>query len=158
MAHASVIFFWLAFLLYGAAFAVFLYHLFGRHPALNNVGLGLVVGGLACQTAAIVLRGLSAGRLPVVGAYESLNMVAWSIVVVYLLLELFTRIKAVGLYVMPVVLVLLTVALVEYQAPRSLTPKFPQSRLARPLSATRPDLLWATAGDIKWLTSGRKRW
>ena len=122
MAHASVIFFWLAFLLYGAAFAVFLYHLFGRHAALNNLGLALVVAGLVCQTAAIVLRGLSAGRVPIVGAYESLSMVAWSIVLVYLVLELFTRIKAIGLYVMPVVLVLLTVALVEYQAPRSLMP------------------------------------
>jgi len=122
MAHASVILFWLAFLLYGAAFAVFLYHLFSRRSAMNSLGLALVVAGLACQTAAIVLRGVSAGRVPVVGAYESLNMVAWSIVVVYLLLELFTRIKAIGLYVMPVVLVLLTVALVEYQAPRSLMP------------------------------------
>jgi ABC-type transport system involved in cytochrome c biogenesis permease subunit len=122
MAHASVIFFWLAFLLYGAAFAVFLYHLFGRHSAMNSLGLALVVAGLACQTVAIILRGVSAGRVPVVGAYESLTMVAWSIVVVYLVLELFTRIKAVGLYVMPIVLVLLTVALVEYKAPGGLVP------------------------------------
>ena len=122
MAHASVIFFWLAFLLYGAAFAVFLYHLFSRRETLNSVGFGLVVAGLACQTGALLLRGVDAGRLPVVGAYESLNMVAWSIVVVYLLLELFTRIKAIGLYVMPVVLVLLTVALVSYKAPAGLTP------------------------------------
>src|SRR5450756_691479 len=122
MAHASVIFFWLAFLLYGAAFAVFLYYLFSRRSAMNSVGLALVVAGVACQTAAIVLRGVSAGRVPVVGAYESLNMVAWSIVLVYLVLELFTRIKAVGLYVMPIVLVLLTVALVEYKAPGGLMP------------------------------------
>jgi ABC-type transport system involved in cytochrome c biogenesis permease subunit len=49
-------------------------------------------------------------------------MVAWSIVVVYLVLELLTRIKAIGLYVMPIVLVLLTVALVEYKVPGSLMP------------------------------------
>src|SRR5665811_1288465 len=122
MAHASVIFFWLAFLLYGAAFAVFLYHLFSRRSAMNSLGLALVVAGVACQTAAIVLRGVSAGRVPVVGAYESLAMVAWSIVLVYLVLELFTRIKAVGLYVMPIVLVLLTVALVEYKVPGGLMP------------------------------------
>jgi ABC-type transport system involved in cytochrome c biogenesis permease subunit len=122
MAHASVIFFWLAFLLYGAAFAVFLYHLFSRHSAMNSLGLALVVAGVACQTVAIVLRGVNAGRVPVVGAYESLTMVAWSIVIVYLVLELFTRIKAIGLYVMPIVLVLLTVALVEYKAPSGLMP------------------------------------
>jgi ABC-type transport system involved in cytochrome c biogenesis permease subunit len=122
MAHASVIFFWLAFLLYGAAFAVFLYYLFSRRSAMNSLGLALVVAGVACQTVAIVLRGVSAGRVPVVGAYESLAMVAWSIVLVYLVLELFTRIKAVGLYVMPIVLVLLTVALVEYKVPGGLMP------------------------------------
>jgi ABC-type transport system involved in cytochrome c biogenesis permease subunit len=122
MAHASVIFFWLSFLLYGAAFAFFLYYLFSRRSAMNGLGLALVVAGLACQTVAIVLRGLGAGRLPVVGAYESLSMVAWSIVLVYLVLELLTRIKAIGLYVMPIVLVLLTVALVEYQAPVGLMP------------------------------------
>jgi ABC-type transport system involved in cytochrome c biogenesis permease subunit len=122
MAHASVIFYWLGFLLYGAAFAVFLYYLFSRRSAMNSLGLGLVVAGVVCQTAAIVLRGMSAGRVPVVGAYESLTLVAWSIVLVYLVLELFTRIKAIGLYVMPIVLVLLTVALVEYKAPGGLVP------------------------------------
>lgn len=122
MAHASVIFFWLAFLLYGAAFAIFLYHLFGRHAAMNSVGLALVVAGFACQTAALALRGVSAGRLPIVGAYESLSLVAWSVVLVYLVLELLTRIKAIGLYVMPIVLVLLTVALAEYKVPGGLMP------------------------------------
>lgn len=122
MPHVSIIFFWVAFLLYGGAFALFIYYLLTRRPAMNSLGLALVAAGLVCHTVAVALRGLDAGRVPVVGAYESLSLAAWSIVVVYLVLELFTRIKAIGLYVMPVVLVLLTLALVGYRAPAGLAP------------------------------------
>jgi len=49
-------------------------------------------------------------------------LVAWAIVLVWHVLEAFTKLKAIGLYVMPVVLVLLTVALVEYNPPVGLAP------------------------------------
>ena len=49
-------------------------------------------------------------------------LVAWAIVLVWHVLESFTKIKAVGLYVMPVVLVLLTIALIEYDPPVGLAP------------------------------------
>ena len=122
MERASVIFLWFAFLLYGAAFAVFLYHLFSRRPAMNRAGMVLAAVGLVFHTAALVCRGISAGHVPVVGAYESLVLVAWSVTLVYHVLESFTRIKAVGLYVMPVVLVLLTTAWSDYRAPVGLVP------------------------------------
>jgi ABC-type transport system involved in cytochrome c biogenesis permease subunit len=122
MEHFAAILVWIAFLLYCGAFAMFLVAVFGRHDGLNRVGLWLVVGGWVLQTVAIVVRGLDAGRVPVVGAYESLGAVAWSIVTVYLVVELFTRVKTVGLYVTPVVIGLLVAALIEYEAPRGLMP------------------------------------
>ena len=122
MAHLSAILVWIAFLLYCGAFAMFLVAVFGRHDGLNRVGLWLVVGGWVLQTVAIVVRVADAGRVPVVGAYESLGAVAWSVVTVYLVLEFFTRVKTVGLYVTPVVIGLLVAALIEYEAPRELTP------------------------------------
>ena len=122
MEHTSAILVWIAFLLYCGAFAMFLIALFARHEGLNRVGIWLVAGGWALQTVAIVARGVDAGRVPVVGAYESLGAVAWSVVTVYLVLELFTRVKTVGLYVTPVVIGLLIAALIEYEAPRGLMP------------------------------------
>jgi len=122
MEHTSAILVWIAFLLYCGAFAMFLIALFARHEGLNRVGIWLVAGGWALQTVAIVIRGVDAGRVPVVGAYESLGAVAWSVVTVYLVLELFTRVKTVGLYVTPVVIGLLIAALIEYEAPRGLMP------------------------------------
>ena len=122
MEHASAIVLWIAFLLYCGAFTLFLVAVFARHEGLNRIGLWLVGAAWALQTLAIVLRAADAGRVPVVGAYESLTAVAWSVALVYLVLESFTRVKAVGLYVLPVVIGLLVGALVEYEAPRGLMP------------------------------------
>jgi ABC-type transport system involved in cytochrome c biogenesis permease subunit len=74
------------------------------------------------QTLGLVFRGVSAGHFPFSGLYESMVLVAWAIVLVWHVLESFTKIKAVGLYVMPVVLVLLTVALISYDPPAGLVP------------------------------------
>ena len=122
MEHASAIVLWVAFLLYCGAFAVFLIQVFGRHEGLNRVAVGLVVLAWSFHTVAVMTRAVSAERVPVVGAYESLSAVTWSVVTVYLVLELFTRVKVVGLYVTPVVIGLLVAALVEYEAPRDLLP------------------------------------
>ena len=122
MAHASVILLWIAYLLYAGAFALFVVQFLTKSPALNGVGLWVAAFGLVCQTVAIILRGFSAGHVPFVGAYESLVLVSWSMVLVWHILESFTKMRAVGLYVLPVVLILLTVAWVEYKPPVQLVP------------------------------------
>lgn len=122
MDQASVILVWLAYLLYAAAFAVFLIAFFTQRPWMNRVGMIVAALAVAIQSLALVFRGLSAGHFPFVGIYESMVLIAWAIVLVWYVLEAFTRIKAVGLYVMPVVLVLLTVALIEYDPPVGLVP------------------------------------
>ncbi|HEX5641888.1 MAG TPA: cytochrome c biogenesis protein CcsA [Thermoleophilia bacterium] len=122
MEQTSVILIWLAYLLYAAAFAVFLIGFFTQRPWTNRVGIVVAAAGLVAQTLGLVLRGVSAGHFPFSGLYESMVLVAWAIVLVWHVLEAFTKIKAVGLYVMPVVLVLLTVALVSYDPPAGLVP------------------------------------
>ena len=122
MAQTSVILIWLAYLLYAAAFAVFLIGFFTQRPWMNRLGLIVAAAGLVAQTLGLILRGVDAGRFPFVGLYESLVLVAWAIVLVWHVLESFTKIKAVGLYVMPVVLVLLTIALISYDPPQGMVP------------------------------------
>ena len=122
MEQASVILVWLAYLLYAAAFAVFLLGFFTQRPWMNRAGLIVAAAGLVAQTLGLILRGVSAGHFPFVGIYESMVLVSWAIVLVWHVLESFTKLKAIGLYVMPVVLVLLTVALVKYNPPVGLGP------------------------------------
>ena len=122
MEQTSVILIWLAYLLYAAAFTVFLIGFFTQRPWANRAGLIVAAAGLVAQTLGLILRGVSAGHFPFVGIYESMVLVSWAIVLVWHVLESFTKIKAVGLYVMPVVLVLLTIALVKYNPPTGLAP------------------------------------
>jgi ABC-type transport system involved in cytochrome c biogenesis permease subunit len=122
MEHASIILLWIAYLLYAGAFAVFVVQFLTKSPTLTRVGLWVAAFGLASQTVAIVLRGLSAERVPYVGAYESLVLVSWAVVLVWHILESFTKMRAVGLFVLPVVLALLTAALIKYDAPGGLEP------------------------------------
>ena len=122
MEQASAILIWLAYLLYAAAFAVVLIGFFTQRPWMNRLGLIVAAVGLVAQTLGIIFRGVDAGHVPFAGLYESLVLVSWAIVLVWHVLESFTKIKAVGLYVMPVVLVLLTIALVEYNPPTGLAP------------------------------------
>jgi ABC-type transport system involved in cytochrome c biogenesis permease subunit len=122
MEHASAILLWIAYLLYAGAFAVFVVQFLTKSPTLTRVGLWVAAFGLVSQTLAIIFRGLSAGHVPFVGAYESLVLVSWAVVLVWHVLESFTKIRAVGLFVLPVALVLLTAALIKYDAPGGLTP------------------------------------
>lgn len=122
MEHAQVVVFWLAFLLYAAGFVYLLYYLISKRELQNRLGLACVVAGWALETATLVLRWVQAGHVPVVGAYESMTALTWAVVAVYLVLEWRTRIKAIGLYVMPAVLVLLTFAWMQYAPPASLVP------------------------------------
>lgn len=122
MEHISVILFWTAFLLYGAALVLFVYHLASKRPVFNRWGVIVVIAAWSAQTVSLVLRGISAGHVPVVGAYESLSLAGWFIVLVYLVLELSTRMRAIGLYAMPAVLIFLGVAWANYSGPADLLP------------------------------------
>ena len=132
MELASVILVWLAYLLYAAAFAVFLIGFFTQRLWMNRLGLIVAAAGLVAQTLGIILRGVEAGRFPFVGLYESLVLVAWAVVLVWHVLESFTKIKAVGLYVMPVVLVLLTLALISVRPAAGHGPGAAQRHRRRP--------------------------
>jgi cytochrome c-type biogenesis protein CcsB len=120
--HISVILFWTAFLLYGAAFVLFVYHLVSKRPVFNRWGTFVVVAAWLAQTVSLASRGVSAGHVPVFGAYESLSLIAWFVVLVYLVLELRTNVRAIGLYTMPAVLIFLGVAWANYRAPAGLLP------------------------------------
>ncbi len=65
--HASVICLWVAFLLYAASFAVFVYHLFCRRTGVYRFGLVVAATALVLHTAAVITRGLSAGHVPFFG-------------------------------------------------------------------------------------------
>lgn len=60
---------------------------FGRwKDALNKIGIAVLIIGFVALTAAIVFRGVEAGRFPLANLYESLLWFAWAIMGAYLFL------------------------------------------------------------------------
>ncbi len=123
MEQVSVISLWIALLLFGAAFALFIFHYLSRREQMNLRGVAVALAGWVALSVALILRAAVAERIPIVGAYESLTLAVWFIVAVYLVLELFTQIKQLGVYVMLVALVFLGVAWNSYSAPAHLLPE-----------------------------------
>jgi ABC-type transport system involved in cytochrome c biogenesis permease subunit len=117
-----MIFFGLAFLFYAAAFVLFFYYLLSKREVQNRLGMTAAVLGWICQTAALALRGIEAGHLPVVGAFESITALTWAVVTLYLVLEWLTRIKALGIYIMLAVCALLAIAWGGHRPPLELMP------------------------------------
>jgi len=120
--QVSVISLWIALLLFGAAFALFIFHYLSRREQMNLRGVVVALAGWIALGVALILRAASAKHIPVVGAYESLALITWFLVGVYLVLELFTQVKALGLYVMPAAMLFLGVAWSSYSAPAGLMP------------------------------------
>jgi len=100
-----------AFGLYLLACILYLMHLNVRRAGLANAALGTVSAGLALQTVVLVQRWLAAGYLPVTNLFSTLFFFSWALAACYLYFELRYRIRATGLFVLFLNLLLLGAAL-----------------------------------------------
>jgi cytochrome c-type biogenesis protein CcsB len=89
-------------------FAMLLYvsYLAFRFEGLGKVATGCLLAGVVLETAAIGMRWyesyqLGIGRVPLTNLYESLVFFAWTVAVLYLILEKKYNIRAVGAFVTP---------------------------------------------------------
>lgn len=86
----------LALAVYLAGAAVLGANLFLRHPGLLGVGRAAAVLGALAHTAAIGLRCAEVHRAPFVTPGESLSLLAWMVVLLFLIVERFGRLSATG--------------------------------------------------------------
>jgi cytochrome c-type biogenesis protein CcsB len=77
-----------------------------RSETLGKVATGTLLAGVLVETAALLLRWyesyqMGIGRAPLTNLYESLVFFAWTIAIVYLLMERKFKIKTAGAFVTP---------------------------------------------------------
>ena len=96
----------LAVILYGVStlYSVFLWRKGFREDNRNNYFLLLAAFGL--HTTAMFLRGFSLERCPVNNLFEATLFIAWTIVAAYLVLGLWSRLRFLGAFASPVLLVM----------------------------------------------------
>jgi len=121
--------FTVSFISYSLALLLYLIFAVGKREAIGKWATLITAGGWALNTLALVLRGIDAGRLPLSNGYEFLVAFAWGIVLFYLWFEYRYRIKTAGLFVLPVVWMLLAYIAVGMPAgQRAITPLMPALR------------------------------
>lgn len=98
--------FGIALFVYFFAMVLYVSYLAFRSEALGKVASFTLLGGVVVETAAIGMRWyesyqMGIGRAPLTNLYESLVFFAWTIAVIYLVLERKFNIRTVGAFVAP---------------------------------------------------------
>ncbi len=102
----SSLFFKMTSLAYMASTLAFFVFLAVRKKAVGLAGVLLAAAGFAAHTLALALRwkesyGMGIGHAPLSNLYESVVFFSWSVVLVYLYLDLKFRCRAIGAFVLP---------------------------------------------------------
>ncbi len=91
---------------YFAAFLFYLLYMLMQKPLLGKIATTASLVGLIAQTAALILRWIESyqlgfGHAPLSNLYESLMFFAWTIMLLYLIVEWRTKNKTIGSFVAP---------------------------------------------------------
>lgn len=117
MERLVIVLFWLAFMLYAVALLFYAYLFTAKKPLMGTLALSSMSAGLVLQSLAFLVRWYAAGYIPLEGNFESFALFAWFVALSYLIVELLTDLKILGILVMPIVLILLGVSWSGYGAP-----------------------------------------
>jgi len=114
--------FYVALGIYAGSMILYLAFFVGRKEVLGVWATKILYGGFIAHTAALVLRGIDAGRVPLSNQYEFATSFAWGIVLLFLIFEKRYHFKAMGAFVMPVALLIIGYAAMQNKDIRPLMP------------------------------------
>lgn len=103
------------FCFYTLATTIFLVHFITLKKRMEKVATGILCAGLLFHTAAIAVRWVQAGHIPLVHMHESLSFLSLTMVAGFLLAQIKNRLKSLGAFVTPIASVLLAAALTQEQ-------------------------------------------
>lgn len=113
------------------ALATILYFLFvgAKKDVFSKLAIGVHLIGLLLNTAALVFRGIGAGRLPLTNQYEYATCFAWGLSLLSLLLIVRTHFPVLGAFAAPVIILIISYAAMQSREVRDLMPSLRSSWL-----------------------------
>ncbi len=84
------------FVLYFLSAVLYFWHIASKRQSLGRAAQVAAVVGWLANTAALVMRAMLVGRLPLASGYEFLTSFAWGIVLLYLIFEQRTKFRSAG--------------------------------------------------------------
>ena len=121
MTLENILFYGVLGLYFGAMILYFLF-VAAKKEGLSKAAVGVQVVGLVLHTAAIVLRGVVAGRLPLTNQYEFATAFAWGLCLVSLVFILKFKFTILGAFAAPVTFLIIGYAALQSKEIRALMP------------------------------------
>ena len=109
-------------LAYFAAMALYFTFIAVKRDRLAKVAVGLQLFGFALHTAALICRGVGAGRLPLTNQYEFATAFAWGLSLVSLVFVVKFRFPVLGAFSAPVTFLVIGYAAMQSREVRELMP------------------------------------
>lgn len=103
----SILAFHITALFFTISTLVYILFLFSHKNKLLSAGRAMLFSAFALHTITIVARLIETGRTPAANLHESLSVLAWIIVGIYILVDLRYKLTILGSFVAPVALLLL---------------------------------------------------
>jgi HemX protein len=117
LGQLSIITFWVARALYVGATVLYVYFFLTKNRRLSWYATFLTGAGFLMQTVSIGAMWAATGQFPIEGAFNSLSLAAWGLVLVYFIVEHFIKFKILGPLLIPIAFALMALAqLVGVQA------------------------------------------
>lgn len=109
-------------LLYFAAMILYFVFVAVKRDAVARIAVILQIAGLALHTAALICRGVGAGRLPLTNQYEFATAFAWGLCLVSLAFILRFRFTVLGVFAAPVIFLVIGYAAMQSKDVHNLMP------------------------------------
>ncbi len=114
--------FTLVMLLYFASMLLYFAFIAVKKDGVAKVAVGLQIAGLALHTAALICRGIGAGRLPLTNQYEFATSFAWGLCLVSLIFVIRFKFPVLGAFSAPVVFLIIGYAAMQSREVKNLMP------------------------------------
>ena len=114
--------FTIVMLLYFAAMILYFAFIAVKKEALSRVALALQAAGFVLHTAALICRGIGAGRLPMTNQYEFATAFAWGLCLVSLVFVVKFKFPVLGAFAAPVIFLIIGYAAMQSKEVRELMP------------------------------------
>lgn len=101
--HLGVTLFKVAFWIYLASTICYVAYLVNKRGGLGKLGMAFLLVGIAAHTASLFVITAAIGRLPFLNLWEYLLSFTWGAMVVYSVLELLSKSKAFGGFMVPLI-------------------------------------------------------
>lgn len=116
-------------LMYVAAMVLFFLFVVAKKERFAKIAVVVQMVGLVLHTAALVCRGIGAGRLPMTNQYEFATSFAWGLSLVSLIFILRFKFPTLGAFAAPVIILVIGYAAMQSREVRELMPSLRSSWL-----------------------------